>query len=183
MRASTIRACSGVVIPRAASCTGRYSNGMVAGLRQLGLAAAAVFCIALALPALAVASGGGKCNASACKVYVEPGSQGAGKQPTPTRPPQTGPGGSSSTTHQPKKLARVLSEAGRDRGPLTAALGEAGPDSLQGGSGNVAGPSLLGAALDLGAGPLALLAILLASALALGAHGVMRNRRRGRPTA
>lgn len=157
---------------------------MVAGLRQLARAAAAVFCIALALPALALASGGGKCNASACKVYVEPGSSNPGTKP-PTQPTQTGSngGGNATSHHQPKKLARVLLQAGKDRGPLSAALSESGASSLRGGSGDVAGPSLLGAVLDLGAGPLALLAILLAAAFALGAQGVLRNRQRGRRNA
>jgi len=42
-------------------------------------------------------------------------------------------------------------------------------------SGNVAGPSLLGAALDLGVGPMVLLAILLATAVGLATRGSVRG--------
>jgi hypothetical protein len=150
---------------------------MVAGPRQLLCAATAASCIALALPAIALANGGSKCNASACKVYIEPNAPSAGKQQSPT-----GSATSSSQTQQPKKLRRVLLLAGKDRGPLSRLMKDSGISPLQGGTGNVVGPSLLGAALDLGAGPLALLAILLASALALGAYGI-RHRQRRRPTA
>jgi hypothetical protein len=157
---------------------------MFAGLRQVAPAAVAVFCIALALPAIALANGGGKCNASACKVYVEPNAPSAGKQQQ--APPQQAPTGSvtgSNQTQQPKDVARVLLLAGRDKAPLSRLLDDSGISRLHGGPGYVGGPSLLGAALDLGPGPLALLAILLASALALGVHGVIRNRQRGRPSA
>lgn len=152
---------------------------MVAGLRQLAPISLAVFCLALALPPLALASGGGKCSASACKVYVEPnGAPSGGKQST-TPPTRTGSSGGGHT-RQPKGMARVLLHAGKDRGPLSRLMHDSGIAPLQG-SGDVAGPGLLGAALDLGVGPLALLGILLATALGFGAHGVMRNRRR--PTA
>lgn len=147
---------------------------MVVGLRQVFFAGTAVSCIALALPVIALANGGNKCNASACKVYIEPNPSAGKQQPTQSS--------STSTGQQPKNLARVLALAGKDRGPLSRLLHDSGISPLRGGSGNVVGPGLLGAALDLGAGPLALLAILLASALAIGAHGVMRRRQRERPT-
>jgi hypothetical protein len=47
----------------------------------------------------------------------------------------------------------------------------------------VAAPSALGAAFDLGAGPTILLAILLATVVALAVHGSLREWRRRRPTA
>jgi hypothetical protein len=78
-------------------------------------------------------------------------------------------------------MARVLSQAGQDRAPLTRLLGSGG-ESLQS-SGSVASPGLLGAAFDLGAGPTALLAILLATALALAARGGVRGWRRKRSSA
>ena len=131
---------------------------------------------------LALADGGGKCNASACKVYVEPNVPSAGKQQAP--PPQQQPTGSTTTPsqmQQPKNLSRVLLHAGKDKAPLSRLMNDSGISPLHGGPGNVAGPSLLGAALDLGPGPLALLGILVAAALALAVHGGMRRRRR--PTA
>jgi hypothetical protein len=154
---------------------------MPAGLRRFARAAAAVLCTALALPAIALADGGGKCNASACKVYVEPNVPSAGKQqpPPPTSP--TGSTTSGNQAQQPKNLSRVLLHAGKDKAALSRLLNDSEITPLHGGVGNVAGPSLLGAALDLGPGPLALLGILLAAALALGVHGGMRRRRR--PTA
>lgn len=155
---------------------------MVAGLRHLTRAAAAAFCVALALPAAALANGGGKCNASACKVYVEAPVPSAGKQQqTPQQPaPSSAP---TPQTTQPKNLSRVLLHAGKDKAPLSRLLNDSGITPLHGGPDNVAGPSLLGAALDLGPGPLALLGILLAAALALAVNGGMRGRRRRRPTA
>jgi hypothetical protein len=160
---------------------------MLAGLRHLVRAAPTVICIALAFPAGALANGGGKCNASACRVYVEPVPSAGKQQPTPTQqPPTSSATGGNQTheqTHQPKKLARVLLLAGKDKAPLSRLLNDSGISPVHGGSDNVAGPSLLGAALDLGPGPLALLALLVASALALAVHGGIRNRRRGRPSA
>jgi hypothetical protein len=165
---------------------------MLVGLRQVSSVAVAIFCIALVLPAAALAKGGGsKCNASACKVYIEPPAPSAGKQspPTasqnPTSPGQTGSGnGSGGTqTQQPKNLQRVLLHAGNDKAPLSKLLTESGVSPLRGGPGNVAGPSLLGSALDLGPGPLALLAILLTSALAFGVYSGLRSRQARRPSA
>jgi hypothetical protein len=128
--------------------------------------------IALAIPATALAGGGGKCNASACKVYVEPNGPSAGKQqpPPPTSDSTKGKG----KTHVPKNLARALSQAGRDRGPLKHLLTGGDLGSMKGGA-NAGSPTLLGAAFDLGAGPLVLLSILLATALGLAARGSVRS--------
>jgi hypothetical protein len=159
---------------------------MVAGLRHVFCTAAAISCIALALPALALAHGTGKCNASACKVYVEPNVPSAGKQQaTQSSPPTSseGGGGSSGQTNRPSKLSRVLAQAGNDKVPLSRLLNGSGADPLQGEPDSVAGPGLIGAALDLGLGPLALLAILLLSAVAFVAYGVVQSRQRQRPSA
>ena len=163
---------------------------MPVGLNRVLRVAAAVFFLALLLPAAGLAKSADKCNASACKVYSEGNNApSAGKQqqqPPPPQAPQTsgGGGGNSSSvtpTHTPKGLSRALAHAGADKAPLSRLL----MDSGNGGplrSGNVAGPSLLGAALDLGVGPLALLGILLAAALALAARGGARGWFRRRPS-
>jgi hypothetical protein len=147
-------------------------------MRHVIRTAAAVALIALAVPAAAVASGGGNCNASACKVYHEPDGPSAGGQqqpPQPTTGPNTAGGGTD--TQAPKGLSRVLAQAGADKAPLSRLLNDSG-GSLQAGS--VGSPSLFGAILDTGAGPLALLAILLATALGLAARGPARDWLRAR---
>jgi hypothetical protein len=150
---------------------------MPAGPRHVAAAVTIVFLVALAAPAAALAGGGGNC--SACQVYHEPNAPSAGRQQPPTQPQQ--PSGSNQSSgkqaHVPKGLSRVLAHAGKDRKPLSNILGESGITSLRSGSGSVGSPSLLGAALDLGAGPTALLAILLATALGLAARGSLRGRR------
>lgn len=145
---------------------------MSAGSRHVILAGVAVF-IALAIPATALAGGGGKCNASACKVYVEPNGPTAGKQQPPP-PPTTVPTKGGPKTHVPKNLARALSQAGRDRGALKNLLTAGGLGSMRGGA-TAGSPTLLGAAFDLGAGPLVLLSILLVTALGLAARGSVRS--------
>jgi hypothetical protein len=144
---------------------------MPGGLRHVIRAAVAVFVIALAIPAAAVAGGGGKCNASACKVYVEPNGPSAGRGQTAQQPQGSGAG---KKIHVPPKLSRVLAQAGRDRHPLEDLLAGSNVGSLRSGS-NVGSPSALGAAFDLGAGPLALLLILLAIAVGLTARGSLRS--------
>jgi hypothetical protein len=148
-------------------------------MRHVIRTAAAVALIALAVPAAAVASGGGNCNASACKVYHEPDGPSAGghqqQPPQPTTGPNTAGGGTD--TQAPKDLSRVLAQAGADKAPLSRLLNDSG-GSLQAGS--VGSPSLFGAILDMGAGPLALLAILLATALGLAARGPARDWLRAR---
>jgi hypothetical protein len=149
---------------------------MSAGSRHVTRAGAAVFFIALAIPATAFAGSGGKCNASACKVYVEPNGPSAGKQQQQQQPPQPTSGSTQGKqrTHVPKNLARALSLAGRDRGPLKTLVTDGGLGSLKEGA-NAGSPSMLGAAFDLGAGPLVLLSILLATALGLAARGSVRS--------
>jgi hypothetical protein len=143
---------------------------MPAGLRRVLPVAAAVFFIALALPTWALADGGGKCNASACKVYNEQDVPSAGRN----QQPPTGPG-IGATTHVPGKLSRVLSHAGKDTGPLKRILDDSGIGSLRGGAGAGGSPGILGAAFDLGTGPTVLLAILLATAVALATRGSVRG--------
>ena len=157
---------------------------MVAGLRRVLTIGAAVFCVALALPAFALAKGAPKCNASACKVYIEQGAPSGGKQQQqPPPPPTTSTTNAGGNQPQPTKLSRVLAHAGADEVPLSKALNDSGSGPLHGGSANVVGPSFLGAALDLGPGPLALLAVLLASAVGFAIYNGARNRRRERPSA
>lgn len=141
---------------------------MPAKLRHVVFAAVAVLFIALAIPAAALAGNGGKCNASACKVYVEPNGPTAGKGQAPQQPKSSVTGGKK--IHVPKKLSRVLALAGNDRRALKNLLAGSDVGSLRNG-GNVGSSSALGAAFDLGAGPLALLLILLATAVGLGARG------------
>jgi hypothetical protein len=138
-------------------------------MRHVIGAVAAVFFIAVASPVAALAGNGGKCNASACKVYIEPNAPSAGKQQPPS---QTGSGGHG--THAPKNLARALSQAGKDRGPLKQLLTDSNLGSLRGGA-NAASPSLLGAAFDLGAGPLVLLSILGATAFGIAVRGSVQS--------
>jgi hypothetical protein len=147
---------------------------MSAGSRHVIRAAVVVLLIALAIPATALGGGGGKCNASACKVYVEPNGPSAGKQQPPPAPPTSGSTKGNGNTHVPKNLARALSQAGRDKGPLKNLLTDDGLGSMKGGA-NAGSPTLLGAAFDLGAGPLVLLSILLATALGLAARGSVRG--------
>jgi hypothetical protein len=147
------------------------------------IGAVAVLFVALGSPAAALAGGGGKCTASACKIYVEPNGASPGKQQqqqtvTPTQ--QTGGPTTGGKAHVPKNLARALAQAGRDRGPLKH-LVASGLGDLSGND-SAGSPTILGAAFDLGAGPLALLFILLATALGLAARGSLRGRRRQRAT-
>jgi hypothetical protein len=145
--------------------------------------ATAAFFIALALPAGAFAGKGHKCNASACKVYVEQGGSphpGAGSK----RPQQssTGPAtnGGGSQTRAPGKSARALAHAGPERSALKNLLGDAGLGKAGADSGSIASPSALGAAFDVGSGPTVLLAILLATMIALAGHSGLRSWRRRR---
>src|SRR5438552_18862539 len=154
---------------------------MPAGLRHVVLGATVVVLFALAAPAAALAGGGGNCNASACKVYHEPNGPRAGRQQTPQ--PSTGPNThGAKPARVPKGLARALSQAGTDKGPLSRLVTDSNLGNLR--SGKVAGPSLLGAAFDLGIGPTVLLAILLATAVGLATRGSVRGwllRRRSSP--
>jgi hypothetical protein len=157
---------------------------MPAGLRHV-IGALAFLFIALGSPAAALAGGGGKCNASACKVYVEPNGPSAGKQQQPQTggptQPTGGPPSAGPKTHVPKNLTRALAQAGRDRDALRHLLAGSGVGDLSGND-SAGSPTVLGAAFDLGAGPLVLLFILLATALGLAARGSLRGRLRRRST-
>lgn len=145
---------------------------MPAGLRRVLPAAAAVLLIALVLPAGAFADGGGKCSASACKVYNEQDVPNAGGKQQPPTGPNTSVG---NTTHVPGKLARVLQHAGKDTGPLKRILNDSGIGSLRTAPGAGGSPSILGAAFDLGTGPMVLLVLLLGTAVGLAARGSIRG--------
>jgi hypothetical protein len=155
---------------------------MPTGLRHAVPAAAAVLLIALAAPGVAIAAGGAKCKASACQVYHEQSVPSAGAQQQSTPPHATGTS-TTGGTQTPTNLSRVLAQAGKDKAPLSQLLTDSGPGSLQTGPGNVVGPSALGAAFDLGVGPTALLAILLATAVGFAVHGPVRGWLRRRSTA
>lgn len=150
---------------------------MPAGLKRV-LPAAAVVLLALTSPATAFAKGTGGCTASACRVYTEPpGSPGGSKGDTGNKASQPLP--------IPSKTSRLLAKAGKDKKVLSNLLTNPGYGATRGLSksvvvGTIASPSALGAAFDLGAGPIALLAILLASALGLSVHQGLRSRRRRR---
>ena len=149
---------------------------MSAGSRGVIRAGVVVCFIALGIPATALAGSGGKCNASACKVYVEPNGPSAGKQQQQPQQqqPTSGSTKGKGKTHVPKNLARALSQAGKDRRPLKNLLADGGLGSMKDGA-NAGSPTMLGAAFDLGAGPLVLLAILLATACGLAARGSVRS--------
>lgn len=132
----------------------------------------------LAAPAAALAGNGDHCTASACQVYSEPNGPSAGGHQHPTGPNTAGGGG---TTTPPKGLSRVLAQAGADKAPLSRILTESGGSLSEAGSGG--SPGVLGAVLDLGTGPLVLLTILLATAIALAARGGVRGRLRRRSSA
>ena len=146
---------------------------MSAGSTHVIRAGVVVLFIALAIPATALAGSGGKCNASACKIYVEPNGPSAGQQ-QPQQPSTSGSTKGTGKTHVSKSLARALSQAGRDRRPLEHLLTAGGLGPMKGGA-NAGSPTMLGAAFDLGAGPLVLLSILLATALGLAARGSVRS--------
>lgn len=183
LRESASQSCSSFVIPLAASSTGEYSSAMPAGLRHVAGVATAAFFIALALPAAALAGNGHKCNASACRVYVEPALPKAGGSGPGQQNPTGGSGTGSTQTKTPSNVSRVLAQAGSDQGALKnlvaadTGLGQGSSEAGDNGS-----PSALGAAFDLGSGPTILLAILLATVVALGAHGGLRSWRRRRAT-
>ena len=146
---------------------------MAAGLRRVIRASVALFFIGLAIPAVALAGNGGKCTASACKVYVEPSSPtaGNGKQQPPHQPQHPSHSSGGTKKHLPGKLSRVLAHAGKDSGPLHQLLLGAGPGSLENGNGSGGSPSLLSSVFGLGAGPLVLIGLVLATALALATRG------------
>jgi hypothetical protein len=151
---------------------------MPAGPKRV-IPAAAVVLLALAWPAAAFANGGGSCHASACKVYTEPAGSAGGHQSK-----SGGNGATPKPLPIPSKTSRLLANAGKDRAVLSNLISNPAYGTKRGlqksGLGSVASPSALDAAFDLGAGPIALLAILLASALGLAVHQGLRGRRRRR---
>jgi hypothetical protein len=134
------------------------------------LAVAVAVLAALSAPAALASrgpSGSGCTSASAACVYTEGGFGTGGSKP-----------GKLSS-----RLARSIGKyGGKDRRLLQviASPGIFGHPEPSG-AGPVNGSSVLGAILDLGAGPLALLAALLGGAAALGVNGALRRRRAGRP--
>jgi hypothetical protein len=133
------------------------------------MVAALVAGIAFAAPSAALADCGG--GPSAQHVYSEcvPGGSG-GK---PTKPTTKGPG--PTISHQ---AANAIKKAGKDRRVLSAFARSSGRKFLdEPVAGSVSEPSGWSSALDLGSGPIALLAILAGAALALlTATGVRRWR-------
>jgi hypothetical protein len=152
---------------------------MPAAPRRVLRVATVVFLIALLAPAATLAAGGGNCSASACKVYTEsPGSPAGNGQKSSGQQDQSKPVRISS------KVGHVLSKAGKDKVTLHRIVSLPGYGAQRGilrsTASGVATPTALGAAFDLGAGPTVLLAILLATALGLGAQGGIRSWRQRR---
>ena len=145
----------------------------------------AVVGVALVAPALATAGSGGKCTASACKVYVEPGANSSGHhhqaQHQATGPSTAGEQGAKNPA--PTKVARVLAAVGKDKGALSRLLRDSGAPGLAAGSATVATPSALGAMFDLGSGPNVLFAFLVATLLGLAIYGGVRGWRSRRASA
>jgi hypothetical protein len=161
---------------------------MPVGLRRTVGVGTVALVVALAAPVGALAGSGGKCNASACKVYVEQGVPNAGGQQQPQQQqPQGKSTGTTKTsgkkTKASQKVSRVLANAGKDRLALSRLLRDSGRGVLEPSTGTIVAPSALGAAFDLGAGPAVLIAILIATAAGLAIQGGARNWRRRRPTA
>jgi hypothetical protein len=153
---------------------------MRGGLRRL-LTASIVAAVVFAGPTAALAGSGSAC--SACKVYVEQQQSAGGSQPTNQS------GGPTETTQKPapvsKKATHQLEHAKHKKVLSSLVRNPAfGPKrGLQSTGVSVAEPSPLGAAVDLGSGPAALLAALAGSVLLLLALGGFRGWRRwrGRP--
>jgi hypothetical protein len=152
------------------------------------LPVAAVVGVALVAPTLATAGNGGKCTASACKVYVEPSTNSTGHhrhhhqaQHQATGPSTTGE--QASKKPAPTKVARVLAAVGKDRGTLSRLLRDSGSPGVAAAPTAVATPSALGSVFDLGSGPNLLLAVLVASALGFGIYGGVRSWRGRRASA
>src|SRR5579885_1959937 len=102
---------------------------MPAGLRR-ALPVATVVVFLLTAPEVAFAGGGSgkpKCNASACKVYIEQGVPTAGGQSQPQISPSGGgspSGGTGTPSSLPPKLRGLLQHAApQDRAALSHILG------------------------------------------------------------
>ena len=164
---------------------------MPAAMRRV-LPIVAIVGVALVAPALAAAGNGGKCNASACKVYVEPGVSSGGhhqhhqpqqQQQQHSTSPSTSAGKGKAKTAPPTKVARVLAAVGNDKGALSRLLRDSGSPGLAAAPVSVATPSALGSVFDLGSGPNVLIAVLVATALGVAVGGGIRSRRRRRASA
>jgi hypothetical protein len=158
------KVCSPFTNPRS---TGRYSSGVLGGLRRL-LLVGFVAGVVLTAPTAAFACGGS--NPSAVNVYVECLDGGGGSKPTNHSGPTTTPvsGG---------PAARVLAHAGPDKALLSKLVGGSNPSMHS--TGAATSPSAIGSAFDLGSGPTALLLILAGTAvLLLGGSGLRFWRRR-----
>lgn len=139
--------------------------------------------VVVAAPAGAIAGNGGKCTASACKVYVEPGANRSGhhqSQQHQAGPSTTGEKGGNQPA--PTKVDRVLAAVGKDKGALSRLLGDSSQTGV-GAAGTVASPSALGAIFDLGSGPNVLLAFLIATVLGLTVYSGVRSWRSRRASA
>ena len=157
----------------------RYASsrdgGMPLGPRRIvPVASAIIIALAVAPPAFAGRGGEGqKCSASACKVYVEPDVVSGGQQTGTKKVP----------VPVSKKAAATLAGSGTDKKILTQLLTNPNTGASRGFKSSAAqatAPTALGAVFDLGAGPTALLAILIATALGLVIHGGVRNWRQRR---
>ena len=69
----------------------------------------------------------------------------------------------------------MLANAGQNKVPLSRLLNDSGIGALAAAPANAGSPSALGAVSDLGAGPMVLLAILLATAVAFAVQGGVRG--------
>jgi hypothetical protein len=144
----------------------------------------AVAAVVLAAPAVAIAGNGGKCTASACKVYVEPGANSSGhhqSQQHQAGPSTTGEKGGKQPA--PTKVDRVLAAVGKDKGALSRLLGDSSQTGVGAAPASVASPSALGAIFDLGSGPNVLLAFLIATVLGLTIYSGARSWRSRRASA
>lgn len=141
-------------------------------LRKLtGLLASlvAVLVVVLATPAGALACGGAP---SAQNVYVECYKTAGGGKSVGGGSGGAGSGANSKPLHISSGLTRKLAHAGKDRALLTELVTNPGYGAFRGlrsntSTGAIAAPSSLAAAVDLGSGPSALLAILAATAVLL----------------
>lgn len=137
----------------------------------LALAAAAL-AVGLVAPSAALACN----NDSASCIYSDGGVNASGKSAGPGAKPR----------HVPKKVDNYLKKAGKDAAGLHALIQQpnlgTSPDRKIAGfnPNSVAPPSALAAVFDLGAGPVALIAVLIGSALALLAASGWRGWRRWR---
>ena len=155
---------------------------MAAGLKRV-VPIIAVVAGVLVAPAVAIAGNGGKCNASACKVYIEPGANSSGHHHHATGPSTTGEQGTGTKSPAPTKVARVLAAVGKDKSTLSRLLKDSGQTGLAAAPASVASPSALSAIFDLGSGPNVLLAFLIATVLGLTIFSGVRSWRSRRASA